>query len=993
MFPNQVTSRELCHNNPVKHFLGSRFEVTDSAFNSNQSGSQALSLSQLEFSQLPNSQELFLQAQHSNSGQGQDSPGRKFYQKYVSQGSLFNKQQSANSGRSTGNFVRDLDINELRRITKEKEKRDLLTTLVNSVKECYTKTSEVLWVLKDITHKQEQQSLNQNKEHLTEIKKSVSTVCEDVFSALRCKDKESAEPEELVKKNEQYQQKVEKEVCVLKQQLELTAAELKQQQEEIITTLKEICTKLEEMTTTKLDTLNKEQTALFIKMKDDIKEQTCSTITYHLQNHGEIGISIQSAFEQISNNTEKLFQIVHEKLSEEKQARKTYFHDQQDILQQFLQDISNKALHRDTDTLLKTHLDEMKALLINYFNSSHFNNRPTLGRATTIGLGSERSLAGNIQVQVSDNTKSAMCRDEPKVIDYKTIENRNTKNSDCNRLEVNQDMIITSDYRTLTTDDERNKSSHINKLEADQDSIVSYKYRNIAGYNSRSTDCGYGGSKINGSRVIDSEYKEAINTNSIIGFYSRRPSTDWESITCPYYSRPPANMDKIIGHEYSPQVVYRTKADRNSIQVDNRNRTTDSDKSKAAGGERIIGSEIRQTDENRITDSNRTQTVYEDTIVDSGRRKTADGDRIIEFESRQATDEDKFIDCDRRYAEDWHCMRGSIRSLHTPRTLQDNSVQQTVSLNSPLSYQNSQKLWSNPSPMATVLPYSRAPSYNPTPSHSKDVNNLSKVITPKPVSSEKHPMNIQDDGIHTRTRRKLAQENDNNKHSVKQNRKRGRKTIGQVIKNMSNNKTFKSKRAVSVEKPQKLLSDVFGKEIYVSCKSKFTSPTSITEKATASPGNKYKIFRSRNDKTVLNRSAQHFDPLKASPNCRNNRRETLPNSIVTLHKTPNGTVKTPTMSNTSCIKDPLCQFEPHNDLSRNNESRISVNSEVMKQPSCDSSPCLSIKDIPVWFIKCEKCTLSENEANSSPEPVSDSSSVSTIQTFSLCSTSQEKNLF
>ncbi|XP_076357368.1 uncharacterized protein LOC143250540 isoform X7 [Tachypleus tridentatus] len=866
MFPNQVTSRELCHNNPVKHFLGSRFEVTDSAFNSNQSGSQALSLSQLEFSQLPNSQELFLQAQHSNSGQGQDSPGRKFYQKYVSQGSLFNKQQSANSGRSTGNFVRDLDINELRRITKEKEKRDLLTTLVNSVKECYTKTSEVLWVLKDITHKQEQQSLNQNKEHLTEIKKSVSTVCEDVFSALRCKDKESAEPEELVK-------------------------------------------------------------------------------------------------------------IVHEKLSEEKQARKTYFHDQQDILQQFLQDISNKALHRDTDTLLKTHLDEMKALLINYFNSSHFNNRPTLGRATTIGLGSERSLAGNIQVQVSDNTKSAMCRDEPKVIDYKTIENRNTKNSDCNRLEVNQDMIITSDYRTLTTDDERNKSSHINKLEADQDSIVSYKYRNIAGYNSRSTDCGYGGSKINGSRVIDSEYKEAINTNSIIGFYSRRPSTDWESITCPYYSRPPANMDKIIGHEYSPQVVYRTKADRNSIQVDNRNRTTDSDKSKAAGGERIIGSEIRQTDENRITDSNRTQTVYEDTIVDSGRRKTADGDRIIEFESRQATDEDKFIDCDRRYAEDWHCMRGSIRSLHTPRTLQDNSVQQTVSLNSPLSYQNSQKLWSNPSPMATVLPYSRAPSYNPTPSHSKDVNNLSKVITPKPVSSEKHPMNIQDDGIHTRTRRKLAQENDNNKHSVKQNRKRGRKTIGQVIKNMSNNKTFKSKRAVSVEKPQKLLSDVFGKEIYVSCKSKFTSPTSITEKATASPGNKYKIFRSRNDKTVLNRSAQHFDPLKASPNCRNNRRETLPNSIVTLHKTPNGTVKTPTMSNTSCIKDPLCQFEPHNDLSRNNESRISVNSEVMKQPSCDSSPCLSIKDIPVWFIKCEKCTLSENEANSSPEPVSDSSSV------------------
>ncbi|XP_022237916.1 uncharacterized protein LOC111085083 isoform X2 [Limulus polyphemus] len=982
MFPNQVTSRELCHNNPVKHFLGSRFEVTDSAFNSNQSGSQALSLSQLEFSQLPNSQELFSQAQHSSSGQGQDSPGRKFYQKYVSQGPLFNKQQSVNCGRPSANFVRDLDITELRKITKEKEERDLLTTLLHSVKECYTKTSEVLGVLKDVSHKEEQQSLNHNKECLAEIKNSVSAVCEDLLSALRCKDKESVEHEELVKqlvKNEQSQQKIEKEVCELKQQLEVTAVELKQQQEEIITTLKEICTRLEEITTTKLDTLQKEQTALLVKMKDDIIEQTGSAITCHLQKQGEIGISIQSAIEQTSNNTEKLFQVIQKRLSEEKQAQKTYFHDQQDILQQFLEHISNKALHKETDTILKTHLDEMKALLLNYFNSSRFSNRPTSGRVTIIGSDSERSLAGD--VQVSDNVKSAMCGDRPKVTNYRTIEEGSTKSSDYNRLEVNQDMVINSDYRTLTTDDERNKSSHYNRFEADQDSILSYKSGNIAEDKGRSTDSGYSRSMVNVSRVIDSEYKgRAININSIIGFECRRPSVDWESIICPDYSRPPANMDNIIGHDYSPQATHRsysrTQADRNNIQVDNRNRTTYSDRSEAAGEERIIGSGIRQTDENRR------QVVYEDTVVGSGRRKTADSDRVIEFERRQVIDEDKFLDSDRRYAPDWHCMRrpDSATSFHTPRILQDHSVQQTISLISPLSHQNSKKLWTNPSPVATVLPYPRVPNYNPTPSHSKDVNNLTKVTTPKSASNEKHPMNIQDEGIHTRTRRKLAQENDNDKHSIKQNRKRGRKTIGQIIKNikMSDNETFKIKRAMSAEKPQKLLSHVFGKEISISPKSKFTSPPSITEKTTISPGSKYKIFRSRNHKTVLNRSAQHFDPLKASLNCGNNRCEALHNSLVISRKTPNGTIRTPTMLDTSCFKDFLCQLQSHTDSSRDNESHISVNSEVTKQPSCDSSPCLSIKDIPILFIKSEKYAPLENEANSSPEEISDSSSIQEI---------------
>ncbi|XP_064632593.1 bromodomain-containing protein DDB_G0280777-like [Lineus longissimus] len=328
MFVNQINSKDLFTTNPMKVYGGK--EYSDSQGNSQM-------CSQLEFSNTNtnSSQECFSQQINVGFSQNESPQKKSYYQKFVSRGPLFTHGSKQQPSTSRITYKQDLDGNKAR--AKERDERDLLYTIVNTVSQCATEVKSAVELVKENSQNASASSDKRIIDFLQSLQTELDKRYEDIGNAVRKRDDSKQEnqclKEEIAAKNAT--------ICELREKVEKLEED---QDKKIVEALRDVYKEQQE--------LNREQIHQY-------HEKQLKELSKQANLHKGYQTTLDSHAVQLKHNREKTQQQLCQLEADVSKELDTYQKEQQNRYSQITSDCQEqiKNLHR-----------EQRGELVDYFN-------------------------------------------------------------------------------------------------------------------------------------------------------------------------------------------------------------------------------------------------------------------------------------------------------------------------------------------------------------------------------------------------------------------------------------------------------------------------------------------------------------------------------------------------------------------------------------------------------------------------------------------------
>ncbi|XP_023930549.1 golgin subfamily A member 6C-like [Lingula anatina] len=268
---NQASTKDLYVTNPGQ-LLGNRYDCNnDSAFSSS-------SNSQYLYSQRSGSQEYSQQFVP----QGSESPGSNFYQKYKAMSPLFSNENNPyrSSAQAPGkiNYQQQLQINKAK--ARERDERDLLDSIVTTVRECTQEVTGTVASMKKDIH----QGIRTNDEKVTDMLEKIKTDMNKNYEKLLKVLEEREQDKEKLKDMEKSL--TAKDAMISQLQNDLEKLRL-QKEEKIVASLKQTYAEQQELNRQQIHQLHQAQVQHIEEQTKRRRDQTEGQEKQHQQLRSE----------------------------------------------------------------------------------------------------------------------------------------------------------------------------------------------------------------------------------------------------------------------------------------------------------------------------------------------------------------------------------------------------------------------------------------------------------------------------------------------------------------------------------------------------------------------------------------------------------------------------------------------------------------------------------------------------------------------------------